>query len=261
MIERFNEVPRRDSAIIYGSSLEQIQQYYEMDPAAAGELAISIIELALTGQMSTNNPLIKMALANFKDVAVKNTKKYEKKKEAELEKRIEKLQLREIADMLNRGIKQKEIAEHFHRGASTISDRIKVLKTEFPELLTENSEKNSDSDEVRPNSENLNEIRANSDEIRKNTEFKTNSEIRVNSTNLSQRFPKNSENSSNSEYDNVNVNVNVNDTVHSVSSNEETSLETISLSKLNEMGAQDYTIEEGIVTFSTGVKMRVLYDF
>ena len=71
MIERFNEVPRRDSAIIYGSSLEQIQQYYEMDPAAAGELAISIIELALTGQMSTNNPLIKMALANFKDVAVK----------------------------------------------------------------------------------------------------------------------------------------------------------------------------------------------
>jgi hypothetical protein len=84
---------------VYGSSLQQVKEMYAIDPNMAGELAISILEVALTGTMSTDNPLIKMALANFKDVAGKNQIKYDKKVEVKRAARIEKLQLREIAEM------------------------------------------------------------------------------------------------------------------------------------------------------------------
>jgi hypothetical protein len=47
---RFNDVPpKKDTAIIYSSSLKQIKEVYAIDPALAGELAISICELAVTG--------------------------------------------------------------------------------------------------------------------------------------------------------------------------------------------------------------------
>jgi hypothetical protein len=49
MIEMFNEVEMRDSGIIYNSVLEQIRKLYAVDPERAGELAISAIELTLTG--------------------------------------------------------------------------------------------------------------------------------------------------------------------------------------------------------------------
>ena len=43
MIEMFNDVPMRDSGIIYNSVFEQIKKLYSVDPEKAGELAISAI--------------------------------------------------------------------------------------------------------------------------------------------------------------------------------------------------------------------------
>ena len=57
MIE-FKKAQIRDTAVVYGSSLQQVKEMYAIDPNMAGELAISILEVALTGTMSTNNPLI-----------------------------------------------------------------------------------------------------------------------------------------------------------------------------------------------------------
>ena len=49
MIEQFNDVEVRSSGIIMSSVFDQIRKMHAMDPEMAGELAISAIELVLTG--------------------------------------------------------------------------------------------------------------------------------------------------------------------------------------------------------------------
>ena len=257
MIKKFNDVPIRNTAVIYGSSLEQIKEYYEIDPDAAGELAISIIEVAVTGQMSTSNPLIKMALANFKDIAGKNGAKYDKQTEAKREARAKRLQLPEIAAMLKEGKKQNEIAKILGKAASSVSEAVKVLKTEYSEMLTENSENPGVSSENLPNnSDEFDELEIefgeNSDEFGEDLEkFGGGSE--------KTEFLQNSgdsENSPNSGYDNVNVNVNDNVNVNLTRDfPSENSLGTISLSELNRMGARFKYISGNVVEIE-GTKKR-----
>lgn len=271
MIEKFNDVEMRDTAIIYSSNLEQIKEYYSVDPNSAGELAISIIEVALTGQMSTTNPIVKMALANYKDVAGKNKVKYDKRVEAKKEARIEKLQLRPIAKMYLEGMSQKAIAKTLGKSESTISDNLKIIRSDFPELLQQNSVNSENSSELGEllmggnpeNSDELGEFDNNSPNFISDSENSENSsefgkfgEFEINSSN-----PENSENSDHVN-DNVNDNVNVNENVNvtRVSSNEET-LETISLEELNRMGAEYTLDDEGVATFSTGYRVRVKFDF
>ena len=273
MIEKFNNVEMRDTAIIYSSNLEQIKEYYSIDPNSAGELAISIIEVALTGQMSTTNPIVKMALANYKDVAGKNGVKYDKRVEAKKEARIEKLQLRPIAKMYLEGMSQKAIAKALGKGESTISDNLKIIRSDFPELLQRNPENSTDLDELGEllmggNPENSDELGefdsdlpnfiSDSKNPENSTEFGKFGEFEINSSN-----PENSENS---DHVNDNVNVNENDNVNEnvnvtrVSSNEET-LGTISLEELNRMGAEYTLDDEGVATFSTGYRVKVKFDF
>ena len=262
MIEKFNDIEMRDTAVIYGSNLKQIKEMYAINPETAGELAISIIEVAVTGQMSTNNPLIRMALANFEDASTKNKVKYEKKKEAQREARIEKLRLREIAKLLKRGVSQKEIAKIIGKAPSSISDAVRILKTEFPELL-------NDSENLTEYSGVDSEILSEDSENSVNSDFKF-GEFLQNSDEFGpdnkipelQRNSEDSENSSNSDHDNVNDNdnVNVNDNVTRVFPSENT-LETISLEELNRMGAEYTLDDEGVATFITGYKVKVKFEF
>lgn len=62
MIKEFNNLPVRESGIIYDHTLNQIKEFYAVDPNLAGELAISAIELVLTGETSTDNEVIKIML-------------------------------------------------------------------------------------------------------------------------------------------------------------------------------------------------------
>ena len=62
MIEKFKENEVRASGLIYNSTFEQIKELYEYDPEQAGELAISAIELLLTGDMSTDDVNIRLML-------------------------------------------------------------------------------------------------------------------------------------------------------------------------------------------------------
>lgn len=66
MIEQFNNVEVRSSGIIMSSVFDQIRKMHAMDPEMAGELAISAIELVLTGQISSDDAMIDMLLAPAK---------------------------------------------------------------------------------------------------------------------------------------------------------------------------------------------------
>lgn len=65
MISKFKNNGARKSALIYLSNFEQVKELYEDDKEMAGELAISIMEMALTGEISSNNKIIRLMLKNF----------------------------------------------------------------------------------------------------------------------------------------------------------------------------------------------------
>ena len=141
MIEYFNEVPVRQSGIIYNSMFDQIKKMYEVDPDTAGELAISAIELVLTGQISSDNPMIDMMLTPARVINENNVQKYEVKKESTRAKKIKDMKLQEIADMFfKRGIKQKEIAERLGLTQQTVSYRLSAIRTSYPELMQDEGE-------------------------------------------------------------------------------------------------------------------------
>ena len=136
MIQRFNDVEAANSGVVFESNFKQIKQLYSMDKEKAGELAISIIEMALTKQCSSDDPWVRMMLANFEESAKRNIKRYQSKVEKTKEVKMDKYQLREIAEMWNEGMTQAEIGEALGISRQTVNSRINnMIKTEFPELL------------------------------------------------------------------------------------------------------------------------------
>lgn len=135
MIEYFNDVEVRDSAVIMSSVFEQVKKMYAMDPEMAGELAISAIELVLTDQISSDDAMIDMLLAPAKIINNRNVYKYEIKKEGSKNKKIKDMKLDQIAEMLQKGMKQKEIAERLHISQQTVSYRMGLIRTQYPELM------------------------------------------------------------------------------------------------------------------------------
>ena len=57
-----NEI--RDSGIISSNILQWIRQLYSISPEKAGEFAISAIESSLTGEISSNDAMIKLVLTD-----------------------------------------------------------------------------------------------------------------------------------------------------------------------------------------------------
>ena len=135
MIEYFNDVEVRGSGVIMSSVFDQIKKMYAMDPEMAGELAISAIELVLTGQFSSDDAMIDMLLAPAKVINDHNVQRYEVRKEGSKNKKIKDMKLDEIAEMLKNGMKQKEIAERLHISQQTVSYRMGVIRTQYPELM------------------------------------------------------------------------------------------------------------------------------
>lgn len=135
MIEYFNDVEVRSSGVIMSSVFDQIKKMHAMDPEMAGELAISAIELVLTGQISSDDAMIDMLLAPAKVINDHNVQRYETRKEGSKNKKIKDMKLDEIAEMLQKGMKQKEIAERLHISQQTVSYRMGLIRTQYPELM------------------------------------------------------------------------------------------------------------------------------
>lgn len=135
MIKEFNDVYPRDSAIIYASELEQIKKLFAEDPVLAGELAISAMELALTGQISSDNLIVQLSLEPMFKIGKQAKESYDRRKEIAQDKKIRQYRLDEIADMLNQGYNQSQIARALGTSRQTISNRIKIIQKDFPQLI------------------------------------------------------------------------------------------------------------------------------
>ena len=135
MIEMFKDNEVRNSGIIYNSTFEQIKQLYEADPFQAGELAISAIELVLTGDISTDDMNISLMLTPMRKINENNQIKYENKVENARQKKISEMKLDKIADLMNKGYKQKEVGERLGLSQQIISYRWNMIRKSYPELL------------------------------------------------------------------------------------------------------------------------------
>lgn len=140
MIEKFNDVEVRGTGVVMSSMFEQIKKMHAVDPDLAGELAISAIELVLTGQISSDDAMIDMLLAPAKIITDNNVQRYEARKENSKGKKIKDMKLDELAELYKAGVRQKEIAERLHLTQQTVSYRLGLIKTNYPELLREEPE-------------------------------------------------------------------------------------------------------------------------
>ena len=64
MIYKMKNNEIRDSGIISSNILQWIRQLYSISPEKAGEFAISAIESSLTGEISSNDAMIKLVLTD-----------------------------------------------------------------------------------------------------------------------------------------------------------------------------------------------------
>ena len=135
MIEQFKELEARSSGVIFKSTLDQIKKLYEADPELAGELAISAIELVLCGEISSDDMMIGILLEPARAVNKNNQDKYDTKVEAAKAKKMIEMRLDKIAELVNSGKKQREIAEALSMTQQTVSYRISLIRTKYPELL------------------------------------------------------------------------------------------------------------------------------
>ena len=152
MISKFKNNEARKSALIYLSNFEQVKELYEDDKEMAGELAISIMEMALTGEISSNNKIIRLMLKNFEVSAENNKQKYEARKRNTKQEKAEKYKLYEIAEMLNEGKTQAEIADALGISRQTVSRRLnEMIRVEYPELLCSNGKMSNDVKQCKNN--------------------------------------------------------------------------------------------------------------
>jgi hypothetical protein len=108
---------------------------YDDNPELAGELAISAIELVLTGDMSTNNSMIKISLAQTKRIADANKEKYDRVVEAKRNKAITDGKLDIVAEMTLAGYNQKQIGEKLGISQQSVSKKLGLIRSTYPELL------------------------------------------------------------------------------------------------------------------------------
>lgn len=65
MIKEFNPIEVKKQGRIYAETFEQIKLIHEKDQELARELAIAAIEKALTGQISSDNVIVKALLLSI----------------------------------------------------------------------------------------------------------------------------------------------------------------------------------------------------
>jgi predicted transcriptional regulator len=181
MIEMFKENEIRNSGIIYSSTFEQIKKLYEADPEAAGELAIAAIELVLTGDISSDDMMVGLLLEPMRKINENNQVRYDNKVESSKNKKMIDMKLDKIAEMVNKGMRQREIGEALGLSQQNVSYRIGLIKSNYPDLLNGKTAKNSEEDASE--AKHLTKIQTNPTKIQKN--FTKNTKIQTGTKNES----------------------------------------------------------------------------
>lgn len=127
----------KDTALINLVDFENaIDLYEDGEVEKALELMFGVTILGLGGKFETDDKEIRRLLKNREYTAEKSNKAYCNKVKTEEEKRIEKLQLKEIAEMLANGVTQQVIADTLGVSLKAVEYRIRVMKTEFPNIYS-----------------------------------------------------------------------------------------------------------------------------
>lgn len=141
MIKEFKDSPMEKTGIVYQSLFEQIKMLYNNgEEELAKELAVSAIELSLTGQISSDSFMIQALLQNIGYVMKNTIDKKASHRESKEEKQIETLKLKEIATMVNSGMTQKDIGVKFGVSQQTIAKRMVIIREKHPDWLKESGE-------------------------------------------------------------------------------------------------------------------------
>lgn len=135
MIKQFNDVPVRNSGVVYNSVFQQIKLMHAQDPVKAGELAMAAIELILTGQTSSDDYMIDIALQPLIVIRDRDEGDYNAKQEASRLKRMEDNRLKEIAQLYLGGMTQAQIGAKIGVSQQIISNRLRIIRKDYPELL------------------------------------------------------------------------------------------------------------------------------
>lgn len=140
MIKKFKEAPcLKNSGIIYSDSYKSAKELYELDPLRGGELAMTILELVMTGDFSSDDPMFKIILNPLITATAKSDENYKKKVKEGKFKDIEENMLDKIAEYYNQGLTQQQISIKLNEAITqqTVGNRLKKIREKYPELLNE----------------------------------------------------------------------------------------------------------------------------
>lgn len=139
MIKFKDDLVINSTGIVYDTMLKTAKDIYAFNPELAGEYALSALEMVLSGDCSTDNEMLRAMFNVIKPFADRNIAKLEAKKEQQNNAKIEKMKLKEIAELYENGFNYQEIAKSIGITRQTVSNRIKIIQAEFPELLNAES--------------------------------------------------------------------------------------------------------------------------
>lgn len=133
-----NLPPHHNKVYMYEGVLDQIRVLYPINPELAGKLAIAAIETVFTEHHSfEDDPMITVAMVPFMALASNNNTNYEESIEKDRDKKLNDWQLEHIANAINKGVTQTEIARDLHLSKSTVSRRVRIIRSDYPWLLDE----------------------------------------------------------------------------------------------------------------------------
>ena len=134
MIKEIKDLQARPSGVIYESTWEQIKKLYNKNPDLGKELAFSVVEQTLTGDISSDDLTIQLICDGLKPINQKAQQKYDIQVKSKRESKCESLQLQKIVELVNMGKTQEEIGKILGVSRQTINNRIRIINEEFPEL-------------------------------------------------------------------------------------------------------------------------------
>lgn len=134
MIKEIKNSQARPTGVIYESTWEQIKKLFNKNPILGTELAFSIVEQTLTGDISSDDLTIQLICDGLKPINQKAQQKYDIQVKNKKESKCESLQLQKIIELVNMGKTQEEIGKILGVSRQTINNRIRIINEEFPEL-------------------------------------------------------------------------------------------------------------------------------
>ena len=206
----------KDTALINLVDFENaIDLYEDGEVEKALELMFGVTTLGLGGKFETDDKEIRRLLKNREYTAEKSNKAYCNKVKTDEEKRIEKLQLKEIADMLSNGVTQQVIADTLGVSLRTVAYRIGIMKAEFPSLYSVIAKSAKECKQMQNNAnEKEEEKEKNAKSAKECKQMQYNDNVNDNVNVNDNEKEKEKEKQKNPKNLNDNVNVNVNDNVN-----------------------------------------------